>query len=77
MRNKLVKKMPRIKVNESFCKGCGICMEFCPMGILKPSEKPSARGFLPPVVVDEGRCTCCRICEFYCPDFAIYVIKEG
>jgi NAD-dependent dihydropyrimidine dehydrogenase PreA subunit len=47
------------------------------MGILKPSEKLSARGFFPPVVVDEGRCTCCRICEFYCPDFAIYVVKEG
>jgi len=69
-------EMPKVRINESFCKGCRICVEFCPMKILKTSEKMTMRGVFPPIVVDEAKCTGCRICEFYCPDFAIYVVKE-
>jgi len=69
--------MPKVRVNESFCKGCKICVEFCPMNILKPGKDLTIRGFVSPIIVDEAKCTGCRICEFYCPDFAIYVVKEG
>ncbi len=71
--------MPKIVIDEKFCKGCGICIELCPAQILKKAEKLSLMGAHPVVVSDESKCTACKICEIYCPDFAIYLItrEEG
>ena len=65
----------KVYVNEEFCKGCGICAEFCPMKVLEVSNKITEKGF--PVVVPKNldKCTGCRLCELYCPHFAIAVEK--
>jgi len=63
----------KIYLNEEFCSGCGICIEFCPKKVLISSSSLSRRGVFPPVVNKIEECTECRICELYCPDFAIAV----
>ncbi len=64
-----------IEVYKSWCKRCGICVAFCPTGVLAQDESGL------PYAQDPERCTGCQLCELRCPDFAINVRlprkKEG
>jgi len=57
----------RVEVYENWCKGCGLCIAFCPTKVLE------ANGDGRPVVVHPERCTACHWCDTHCPDFAIVV----
>ena len=59
---------------EDRCKGCGICIEFCPTKALRFSEKLSTKGYYVPVL-EEEKCSYCGICDLYCPDLAIMVLR--
>jgi len=65
-----------IVIDEEYCKGCDICWEFCPTGVLALSETINRKGYYPPVVVKEGECHGCRLCELLCPEFAIFIKNE-
>ncbi len=66
-----------IFVNEANCKGCGICVYFCPREAVKLSEEFNDKGRNVPVPSDMERCSGCRLCELYCPDFAIAIQDIG
>ena len=57
----------RVTVFPNWCKGCGLCVEFCPTGVLE--QGPDGRV----IVAHPEKCTACRWCELHCPDFAIFV----
>lgn len=63
------RRMPRgrVVVFENWCKGCGLCIEFCPTQVLKAGEDGH------PLVAQPDRCTACHWCDTHCPDFAILV----
>ncbi len=63
-------------IDDELCKGCGFCIEFCPLHILAFSEKYNAKGYHPPILIDDTRCSGCDLCGLYCPDFAIYGVKN-
>lgn len=63
------KKLPKIEIIEKYCKGCHICVEFCPKDVLE------MKGFYASVKNLEA-CISCMQCELRCPDFAIKVITE-
>ena len=65
-----------IIIDETYCKGCGICIHFCPKHALAVSRNVNSRGYYTPRVVDGGECTGCRQCELFCPDFAIFITEE-
>ncbi|MCR5582002.1 MAG: 4Fe-4S binding protein [Eggerthellaceae bacterium] len=66
--------MSRIIVDETFCKGCGLCVDACPLGIVElDTERINAKGYHPAHLVDEERCTACCSCATMCPDVAITV----
>ncbi|MEN6566269.1 MAG: 4Fe-4S binding protein [Veillonellales bacterium] len=58
-----------LKINTKRCKGCGICVEFCPKKVLTVNELEKAE------IVNEKDCILCRQCEMRCPDYAIFVKK--
>lgn len=68
--------MVEIKIDEEYCKGCGLCVMFCPQRVFERSEELNKKGVFPPRVVKGDRCVKCRLCELICPDFAIAVMEE-
>ncbi len=58
-----------IEIDDKLCKGCDICVEFCPKVCLK-MEGNVVR------VIDADLCNACMLCELRCPDFAIKIIKK-
>ena len=67
-----VRKKPRgeVKLYANWCKGCNICVEFCPKKVLTMHSN----GYYP-IVVSPDKCTACHFCDTHCPDFAIVVRK--
>jgi 2-oxoglutarate ferredoxin oxidoreductase subunit delta len=63
------RRLPRgeVHVFDNWCKGCGLCIAFCPSDVLVLGS-----GNRPKVLYPE-KCTACRWCELHCPDFAIFV----
>jgi 2-oxoglutarate ferredoxin oxidoreductase subunit delta len=57
----------KIDIFRAWCKACGICVAFCPKGVLFMNDE----GY--PFVKDLEACTGCGWCEIRCPDFAITV----
>jgi 2-oxoglutarate ferredoxin oxidoreductase subunit delta len=65
-----------VKVEIEWCKGCGVCIEKCPVKALVASKEMNRKGYFPPVMAPDHKCNNCRLCELICPDFAIGVILE-
>ena len=62
-----------LKFREERCKGCEICIDFCPTRALKRATQSSDGVFLP--VLEEEKCNYCGLCDLLCPDLAMTVIK--
>jgi 2-oxoglutarate ferredoxin oxidoreductase subunit delta len=65
-----------IVVDREACKGCGFCVEFCPLHVLELDKGFNAKGYHPPVAVKTELCNGCDMCGLYCPDFAIFGYRE-
>ncbi|NQS75704.1 MAG: 4Fe-4S binding protein [Peptococcaceae bacterium] len=55
----------------AFCKGCGLCVEKCPVDCIDWSDILGVYGT--PSVEADDRCIACGICENVCPDCAIRI----
>jgi 2-oxoglutarate ferredoxin oxidoreductase subunit delta len=65
-----VAKSKRLEINPDWCKGCGICVAFCPKNVLELDANNKI------TIARLDDCIYCGDCEVRCPDFAIAVIKE-
>ena len=66
------RKLKEHRINREWCKGCGICVEFCAKHVLEMDERDKAFAARP------EDCVVCLLCEMRCPDLAIEVISaEG
>jgi 2-oxoglutarate ferredoxin oxidoreductase subunit delta len=61
------KEKHNIEVYKSWCKKCGICVAFCPAGVLAQDDSGA------PYAKEPDKCTGCQLCALRCPDFAINV----
>lgn len=62
--------LKKIHINRDWCKGCGICMHFCPGQVLELDDEDKA------VAARPEDCIGCGQCERMCPDLAIEIETE-
>nr|WP_122012364.1 4Fe-4S binding protein [Maliibacterium massiliense] len=66
--------MARVNINQELCKGCGLCVDACPLQLLAlAEEKINSKGYHPAECTDLDRCTGCASCARMCPDVVIEV----
>lgn len=64
------------EIDPSLCKGCGICIEKCPVKALSFSADMGVFA-LPVPKIDLEKCIICGSCRRFCPDGAIGVNKTA
>ena len=66
-------KLKEHLINQDWCKGCSICVYFCPGKVLKLNTMEKVE------VINPQNCICCKFCELRCPDLAIEIltIQDG
>lgn len=65
-----------ITIDRERCKGCALCIEFCPKNAVYLSDDLNLKGYFV-AAFDDGRgCTGCGSCAVICPDVAIEVMKN-
>lgn len=69
-------RLGRIVINEERCKGCGLCVHFCPKGEIEMSAGFNSKGLHPGCFKDSGVCNGCAVCAIMCPDVAIEVYRQ-
>ncbi len=70
------KSVKLIEINKNYCKGCDICIEFCPTDVFEKSEELNRKGYYLPVVARVEDCTACRLCDLMCPEMAIVIVED-
>jgi len=56
---------PPLKIFYHWCKGCNICIAFCPQKVFEPDRDGK------PIIAHPEECTQCAFCWLHCPDMAI------
>jgi 2-oxoglutarate ferredoxin oxidoreductase subunit delta len=65
-----------IQIDRELCKGCQLCIEFCPKTVIGLHVKVNAAGYIPAMPSNQAECTGCGICAIVCPEVAIEVYRE-
>ncbi|MDP8258519.1 MAG: 4Fe-4S dicluster domain-containing protein [Candidatus Aadella gelida] len=65
------KDKTRPVINKERCKGCGLCINVCPMGSLTSPGEVNKKGLRYAILKNEDKCTGCGMCAVICPDCAI------
>jgi 2-oxoglutarate ferredoxin oxidoreductase subunit delta len=67
--------MPRITINYDKCKGCLLCISFCPKNLIVKSDKLNRQGLNYVEFRQKDSCLGCAMCAIICPDCCIEVYK--
>ncbi len=66
----------RIIVDVDKCKGCGLCLDACPLHLLElANDTVNKKGYQPMRIHTPEKCIGCANCAMMCPDVVITVEK--
>ncbi len=71
----------KVKIQKERCKGCTLCVIYCPRKRIRMSEELNNYGSLYAIFEDvpddkSSSCNSCGFCYLVCPEVAIEVRKE-
>lgn len=67
-----------VRFDSDLCKGCGLCLKFCPKKLLAfDTSCYNAVGVHPAHVKAEEECIGCLSCALMCPDAVISISKNA
>ena len=74
-----MKRRFQVLFNRDKCKGCELCVSFCPKKILTLDAAVNAKGYHPAGITDQAECIGCASCALMCPDCCITIreLEEG
>jgi len=74
-----MKRRFKVQFDRDKCKGCELCVSFCPKQILALDAVVNAKGYRPACITDQASCIGCASCAMMCPDLciSIYELEEG
>lgn len=68
--------MAKLTFNSDSCKGCGLCVEACPKGLIHIDKTSlNLKGYNYAAISDQSACIGCGFCATMCPDCIIKVEK--
>ena len=66
-----------LTIQAETCKGCGLCVERCPMKALHMEDSPQARNRAGKVsVLDPKNCIGCGVCAHKCPSRSLSLVRR-
>lgn len=76
--NEITGESTTIIIQSQLCKGCELCVTFCPEKILEMGYELNIKSYhYPHVIADkEADCKQCRYCERVCPELSIFLRPE-
>jgi 2-oxoglutarate ferredoxin oxidoreductase subunit delta len=64
-------------IDEDRCKGCGLCVAFCPKQVLRLAEERfNVKGYRPVEKAHPEACIGCATCATVCPDVVFTVYRQ-
>ncbi len=73
------KSESRVVIDVEECKGCGLCVDACPIHVLSIGERFNGHGYHP-ARWSGSECTGCGVCFYACPEpgaITVYVAATG
>lgn len=69
--------MSCIKIDNNKCKSCYLCINVCPLGLIKKSNIIGSSGECVVEFSDaDSKCLGCAMCATVCPDLAIVEVSK-
>jgi ferredoxin len=72
--SRMAKRKGRVVVDADRCKGCGLCVAWCPTQSLQPGSALNRLGYHPVEFVPDTGCTGCGVCFYMCPEPAALTV---
>lgn len=69
--------MAQINIRKNRCKGCGLCVLFCPLGHLEMSQELNSRGVPYAREKKDTGCSGCGMCYLICPECCIEIYEKS
>jgi len=66
-----------VRIDKDKCKGCGLCILWCPLKHLELSSDLNKRGVRYAKKKENTSCSGCGACFLVCPDFCIEVYEKA
>ena len=65
-----------LKIDDRLCKGCRLCIDFCPKGVLDMSVKLNEGGTPYAEVRHSENCIGCKSCTLVCPEACVELFEQ-
>lgn len=68
--------MKKVLIDQGRCKGCMLCVKYCPKKILLATNMVNQDGYKVVACIDEDACIGCLSCANMCPSACFEIFKE-